>query len=202
MAVAQKLDLYKLHKSEYVTPKKPVFIDTKAAKYLTIQGKGEPGGAEFQAQVGALHGVAYTLKFASKFAGRDYRVCHLEGLWMGPKGWDISQPPPKEWRWKLLIRVPDFTTEEQVKQAIAELKKKGKAPAAPKVKLATIDEGRCVQMLHVGPYSEEVKTVEQMMAAAQDQGLKVRGPHHEIYLSDPRMVAPERLRTILRYSVA
>ena len=99
MAVAQKLDLYKLHKSEYVTPKKPVFIDTKAAKYLTIQGKGEPGGAEFQAQVGALYGVAYTLKFASKFAGRDYRVCHLEGLWMGLKGWDISQPPPKEWRW-------------------------------------------------------------------------------------------------------
>lgn len=199
--MAEKIDLYRIHKSEYATPKKPAFIETKPAKYLTIRGKGEPGGTEFQAHVGALYAMAWTIKMSSKFAGRDYRVCHLEGRWWGQKKKLDFSEPAKNWNWKLLIRVPDFIEEQHLRDAAATLKEKGKAPGAGKVKLETIDEGLCVQMLHVGPYAEETKTIEQMMAAAEQKHVKMLGPHHEIYLSDPRRVPPERLRTILRHPV-
>ena len=83
MPVTQKLDLYKEHKAEYVTPKVPVIVDIKPAKYLAVTGKGAPGGEEFQRCIGALYGAAYTIKFNKKFAGQDYKVCHLEGFWWG-----------------------------------------------------------------------------------------------------------------------
>ena len=103
-AHAEKVDLYKLHKSEYVTPKEPALVETGAAKYLTAEGTGAPGGEKFQQAVGALYQVAYTMKMARKFAGQDYKVCNLEGLW-----WGIETMEPRDsWRWKLLIRVPGF----------------------------------------------------------------------------------------------
>ena len=80
-ANAEKIDLFKLHKAEYVSPKKPVIIDVKPAKYMVVDGQGEPGGEVFQERIGALFGMAYTAKFQSKFAGQDYTVCKLEALW-------------------------------------------------------------------------------------------------------------------------
>jgi len=202
MPAAQKLDLYKLHKAEYVTPKKPELIQTKPAKYLTITGRGAPGGDAFQRSIGALYAAAYTLKMAKKFAGEDYKVTNLEGLWWGEKeNEDFSAQPPDTWNWKLLIRVPDFIVAQDLKQTIKTLKEKGKAPEASDVKLETIKEGQCAQVLHVGPYSAERETIAQMIALAQEKGFACRGPHHEIYLSDPRRVPPERLRTILRLPV-
>ena len=197
------LDLYKVHKAEYVTPKKPVLVQTKPAKYLTITGQGAPGGEAFQESVGALYSVAFTLKMAKKFAGKDYKVCHLEGLWWGDKeGEDFAAQPPETWNWKLIIRVPDFIAPKDVKETITKLKKKGKPPKTAEVKLETIDEGQCVQMLHLGPYKTEEETISQMIALAREKGLSCRGRHHEIYLSDPRRVPAERLRTILRLPVA
>ena len=202
MPAAQKLDLYKLHKAEYVTRKKPELIQTKPAKYLTITGRGAPASELFQKSVGALYAVAYTLKMAKKFAGQDYKVAGLEGLWWGEKqNEDFSAQAPDSWNWKLLIRVPDFIAAQDLKQTIKALKDKGKAPEAADVKLETIREGQCVQILHVGPYSAERETISQMVALARERGLAFRGPHHEIYLSDPRRVPPERLRTILRMPV-
>jgi hypothetical protein len=197
------LDLYKAHKAEYVTPKKPTLIQTKPAKYLTIAGQGAPGGEAFQESVGALYSVAFTLKMAKKFAGNDYKVCHLEGLWWGDKeGEDFAAQPPETWNWKLIIRVPDFIAAKDVKETIATLKEKGKPQKTADVKLETIDEGQCVQMLHLGPYKTEGETISQMIALAQEKGLSCCGRHHEIYLSDPRRVPAERLRTILRLPVA
>ena len=199
----QKLDLYKVHKAEYVTAKKPVLIQTKPAKYLAITGQGAPDGKAFQEGVGALYNVAFTLKMAKKFAGKDYKVCHLEGLWWGDKeGQDFAAQPRDAWNWKIIIRVLDFIVAKDLKEAIATLKEKGKPPAVADVKLETLDEGQCVQMLHVGSYSKEGETISQMIALAGQQGLSFRGRHHEIYLSDPRRVPPERLRTILRLPVA
>lgn len=200
MAGSKKLDLYKEHKAEYVTPKRSVLVKVKPAKYLTITGKGKPGGDLFQKHVGALYGVAFTIKMARKLAGQDYKVCHLEGLWWGDKeGLDLSAVPLDQYNWKLLVRVPDFIQKKDVVGAIKTLQAKGKGPEAAAVGLEKINEGLSVQMLHVGPYDREPETVTQMLEFARQQRLSCRGPHHEIYLSDPRRVAPTRLRTILRF---
>ena len=203
MPATPKLDLYKVHKAEYVTPKKPVLIQTKPAKYLTFTGQGAPASKAFQEGVGALYNVAFTLKMAKKFAGQDYKVCHLEGLWWGDKeGQDFAAQPRDTWNWKLIIRVPDFIVAKDLKETIATLKEKGKPPEVADVKLETLDEGQCVQMLHVGPYMKERETISQMIALGGQRGLSFRGRHHEIYLSDPRRVPQQRLRTILRLPVA
>ncbi|HEX9108433.1 MAG TPA: GyrI-like domain-containing protein, partial [Longimicrobiales bacterium] len=104
-------------------------------------------------------------------------------------------------RWTALIRTPDFVTDEDLQSAVAELKRKGKGPAVERVRLQRLEEGECVQVLHVGPYSAEPPTIEALHAFAAQQGRTLSGRHHEIYLSDPRRVPPERLKTILRQPV-
>jgi len=202
MPAAMKLDLYKEHKAEYVTSKEPAIIDVKPARYLTITGKGAPGGSEFQKCIGALYGAAFTIKMTKKFAGQDYKVCHLEGQWWGDQETgDFSALPPQSWNWRLLIRVPDFIKAADLKAATKQLKAKGKGDEVSNVKLETIKEGKSVQMLHVGPYGDEGKTISRMMEHARGQGMFFSGLHHEIYLSDPRRVPAARLRTILRHPV-
>ena len=196
----QKIDLYKLHKDEYVMPKKPVLISIEPAQYLAISGQGAPGGERFTACIGALYGVAFTIKMTRKFAGKqDYAVCKLEGQWFFEG--DLAKIPKDEWQWKLLIRTPDFVGQSDRQQAVATLLKKGKPREVEEVKLEKLNEGQCVQMLHVGPYDRESETIALMQAFAESRGLKFAGAHHEIYLSDPRRVPPERLKTILREPV-
>ena len=202
MPKADKLDLYREHKQDYAAPRQPVLLTVAPAKYLSIEGQGEPGGQLFKAHLAALYGAAFTIKMTSKFAGRDYKVMMLEGLWWLLAGHGtVSDPWPKQQNWKLLICTPDFITRKNLQQAIAALKAKGKGPEVSRVKLETLREGRCVQMLHVGPYDQERQTIEAMRAHAQANGLSFKGSHHEIYLSDPRRVVPARLRTILRQPV-
>ncbi|MDY7107699.1 MAG: GyrI-like domain-containing protein [Planctomycetota bacterium] len=202
-ANADKIDLYKLNKAEYAAPRKPKLIETKPAQYMVVEGRGAPGGEVFQARIEALYGMAYTAKFRSKFAGRDYTVCKLEGIYGigGQSAADFARLPPEEWKWKLLIRVPDFVGDEQLDEARRTLRQRGKEGDFDDVHLEEIDEGRCVQMLHVGPYEEEQRTVEAMKALAEDEGYELHMWHHEIYLSDPRRVPPDRLKTILRHPV-
>jgi hypothetical protein len=197
----EKLDLCKQFKSEYVTPKDPVFVIVGPAKYLSITGHGAPGGEHFREHISALYSVAFTLKMAEKFAGHDYKVCHLEGQWWAEDGSDFRDHQPEEWQWRLLIRVPKFITQKHVSEAIQAVMKKGKAALADQIRLEELKEGRCVQMLHIGPYAQECATVNKMQELVEAKGLHFRGPHHEIYLSDPNRVAAERLRTILRYPI-
>jgi len=192
-----KLDLYKLHKAEYAMPSKPVLVRTKPARYLAISGQGAPGGSRFTACVGALYGVAFTVKMTRKFASKqDYSVCKLEGQWFF--GGEPPGLPKDKWKWRLMIRTPDFISRENLKAAVATLLKRGKSREIEEVTLETIDEGVCVQMLHTGPYETENKSVALMQSFAEAKGLKLGVPHHEIYLSDPRRVPPEQLKTILR----
>lgn len=202
MAATAKLDLYKEHKAEYAAAKSPVLVDMAPAKYLTFTGSGAPASEGFQKAVGALYGVAYTIKMTKKFAGQDYKVCGLEGQWWGAEGGaDFWAQSPETWNWRLMIRVPDFIKASDLKEAIQALRKKGKGEEVASVKLETIKEGRCVQMLHVGPYAEEGATISRMLEFAGRSGLTCKGHHHEIYLSDPRRVPASRLRTILRHPV-
>ena len=126
----------------------------------------------------------------------------LEGLWWGPdRRAPFSVKSPKDWHWKVLIRTPVFVAAADLTRAKKALLAKGKVGEIAKVKLETIKEGRCVQMLHVGGYDKEPATIEAMLAFAEERDLAFRGVHHEIYLSDPRRTPPARLRTILRHQV-
>lgn len=189
-----KLDLYAEHRDEYVAPREPTLVDVGPARYLAISGRGKPGGPEFAEAVGALYNVSFTTKMASKAAGSDYAVSKLEGLWWKDGG-------STEWSWQLLIRVPEFITKKHLAQAVEKLLERGKEDAVTRVTLETLDEGKCVQMLHVGPYSAERPTIAKMRAFAEKNGLGFKGRHHEIYLSDPRRVDAGKLRTILRQPV-
>jgi hypothetical protein len=202
MVTPKKYDIYKECAADYITPKTPFFVEIKRAAYLAIQGRGEPGGKLFTASIGALYNVAFTVKMTRKFAGRDYTVSKLEGLWWvdNPKRLFMDEPP-SAWNWKLMIRTPDFITEKETAAAIEKLLAKGKPREVANVSLEEITEGRCVQMLHLGPYDKERPTIAAMEAYAEENGMKFHGLHHEIYLSDPRRVAPAKLRTILRHPV-
>lgn len=196
----EKLDPYREHHAEYAATKHPTLVTIAPAHYLTIDGMGEPGGEIFQERLAVLYGVAFTMKMARKRAGQDYAVCKLEGLWVIPESADWKERRG-EWRWKLMIRTPDFVNREDLRGAVETLKRKGKDVGSGEVKLERIDEGACVQALHVGPYTTEERTLGEMKAVVDDAGLAMVGPHHEIYLSDPRRVDPEKVRTILRYPV-
>ena len=200
MSLTKKIDLYKLHKDQYAAPKNPQLVEIPQARYLAITGRGEPGGKEFSSKIGALYGMAYTIKMTRKFAGmQDYSVCKLEcQLWLDGDSTDFSNTPREQWNWKFLIRTPDFIEEDDLESAVKKLLEKGKEPEVKQVKLESISEGLCVQALHVGPYDRECETIEKMMTFAGEQGFEFHGTHHEIYLSDPRRISPERLKTILR----
>jgi hypothetical protein len=201
--VKTKLDLYKKFAADYATPRQPALVKPGAAQYLSIEGRGEPGGTQFIHRLGCLYNVAFTIKMTNKFAGRDYAVCKLEGLWWGrkPDGISFLNEPRSSWRWALLIRTPDFIGKDDLAQAIEVLRKREKPKEVADVKLRPLDEGQSVQMLHVGPYDQESKSLELMEKFVDAQQLEPHGVHHEIYLSDPRRVAAERLRTILRMPV-
>lgn len=187
----KKLDLYAQFKSEYVTPKGPVLLKVSPARYLSISGTGEPGGAEFEKKIGALYNVAFTIKMAKKAAGQDYAVAKLECLW----------PNNDRSLWVLAIRTPDFIGATELRAAVKVLLAKGKDAEVGEVEILKLKEGQCVQVLHVGPYDKVGETIEKLLSFAKAQGLAFRDALHEIYLSDPRRVSPTKLRTIIRHPV-
>ncbi|UWZ82963.1 GyrI-like domain-containing protein [Occallatibacter riparius] len=191
-----KLDLYEAHKKEYAASAKPTLVEIRPAVYLTITGQGAPGSPAFTDAIGALYGVAFTVKMTRKFAGKeDYSVCKLEALW---PDWGTAAEP----NWQLLIRTPEFVTPGDLRDAVRTLAKRGKGDHADRVRLHAISEGLCVQAMHIGPYENESKTIDAMRAFAEKQGMRISGPHHEIYLSDPRRCDPSKLKTILREPVS
>ena len=202
-AATTKLDLYAKHKNEYVaSAQKPGMVRVGPARYLGVPGKTPPNSEEFHRAIGALYNVAFTLKMARKSAGQDYTVTKLEGLWSLDSANADPASPSTVWNWELVIRVPPFITEREVRTTVATLVAKGKGDDVRKVRLVEVNEGECVQMLHVGPYTAEQPTLAKMKEFAELAGRKFSGRHHEIYLSDPRRVKPEKLKTILRQPVA
>jgi len=197
-----KIDLYKQHKAEYAATRKPALVRIGKAQYLSIEGQGAPGSELFTASIGALYGVAFTVKMTRKFSGRqDYAVCKLEAQWWCDGRQDFTAAPQRDWQWMMLIRTPDFIIQKDVESAVAVLLKRGKEKDVERVRLESLSEGNCVQMLHVGPYDKEHETIGLMKTFAASKGLSFQGRHHEIYLSDPRRVAPAKLKTILRMPV-
>jgi hypothetical protein len=197
-----KLDLRKELKAYYTAKRKPSIIDVPSGMFLTILGKGDPNADEYQQAMQALYGMSYTLKFDQKAQGRDYTVMHLEGLWWIEDGvFDLNKPAPREqWRWKSMIRQPDFVTKEMADKIIPDVREK-RGPKVEEVKLETFHESLSAQVLHVGPYSEEGPTIKLLHDFIRELGYRERGDHHEIYLGDPRRSKPENLKTILRHPI-
>ncbi|RLI15477.1 MAG: hypothetical protein DRO43_00945 [Candidatus Hecatellales archaeon] len=198
-----KLDLSKEYKSYYTAKTTPEIVDIGEGKFLTVEGKGAPGGDEFQAKVGALYSLAYGVKMLMKKEGRDFTVAKLEGLWWVDSDRPYIEVPREEWRWKLLIRQPEFVTSEIVKKARQEVMKKKKMELVNEVKFEKMKEGKCVQILHIGPYSAEPESLAKMRKLMEDENLAENGRHHEIYLvmAYPRKAPEEKLKTILRQPV-
>jgi len=203
-----KLDLTKTQKPYYTAPSVPQRITAPVAKFLSISGKGDPNGEAFAAATQALYTCAYSVKAIYKQQQQDFTVCKLEGLWwVDETRWKVDghhsalQVPREEWQWQLLIRMPEFVSAENAQQAIQTAMVKKQLPLLKDVTFISYEEGDCIQVMHTGPYSAEPATLQLMEDFMAKHQLKWNGKHHEIYLSDPRRVAPEKMKTILRQPV-
>lgn len=184
------------------TAKTPQLVDVPQLPFLMVDGEGDPNQEPFQQAVGALYSAAYTLKFAvRKVRGLDYPVMPLEGLWWVAEGAPFSFTERTGWRWTAMILLPDTVESDEATEAIAAAAKKKPNPALTRVRRELFAEGRAAQIMHLGPYADEPPTIEHLHTWIGEQGLRLRGKHHEIYLSDPARTTPERMKTILRQPV-
>ena len=207
--IMKTLDLRKKYKDLYQPSAKRIsVVDVPDFLFVMIDGKMEKGKSPgespaFQEAMQALYGAAYTLKFISKLRKTnaiDYPVMALEGLWwVEGGGFDIAKPD--NWRWRAMMMLPDHITPEMFAEAVGKIRGKRPSPSVEKLRLARFREGLCIQTMHIGPYSAEPATLGRMDAFAAENGYTLHGLHHEIYLSDPRRTAPEKLKTVLRHPV-
>lgn len=178
-------------------------VEVPEQQFLAINGTGNPNTAVVYADaVAALYAVAYTLKFASKKNDRDFVVSPLEGLWWADDPGAFTIGAKDSWHWTMLLALPSWIDGFAIDAARRAALLKKKSPAIDTVEHRTLQEGRCAQTLHLGPYDEEAAALAALHGPyfARHQ-LEFAGPHHEIYLSDPRRVAPAKLKTVLRQPV-
>jgi hypothetical protein len=199
------IDLRRQRSELYSATRVPAFVDVPDLPYLMIDGHGDPNTAPaYAAAVQALYSVAYTIRFGLKRRPDpvDAPVMPLEGLWWTPDMATFSTDDKSAWDWTLLIAVPEPVTAGVVDDARAAAARKHPGAPVGAVRLERFAEGRCAQVLHVGPYRDEGPTVAALHAFIAESGYALAGKHHEIYLGDPRRSAPEKLRTIVRQPVA
>ncbi len=178
-------------------------VDVPPMNFLMIDGHGDPNTAqEYQDAVEALYGVAYKLKFMSKKEkGMDYIVPPMEGLWWVENMEEFTTESKSAWDWTMMIMQPEWITQEMFEEALKQVEKKKNPPALPKLRLEVYHEGLAVQIMHIGPYDAEAPTIARMHTFIDENDYEPTGKHHEIYLGDPRKVAPEKLKTVLRQPV-
>lgn len=203
--MAEKYEWKKAEKSYYNPVKVPQLVDIPAFKFFTLAGKGNPNDAFFAEYIQCLFSLSYTLKMQwKKESGFDYAVYPLEGVWslQTPTNQNDGVLDKDNLLFNLMIRQPDFVTEEYAADIIEKVKAKKPHPLLEDVKFETITDGLCVQMLHIGSYDSEPVSFAEMNTFALDNNLlRTSLVHREIYLSDARKVQPEKLKTILRFQV-
>jgi hypothetical protein len=199
-----KIDLKKELKHLYQPSTKDfAIVEVPPMNFLMIDGQGDPNTAqEYRESIEALYAMSYTLKFmAKKELGTDYTVMALEGLWWADDIQDFITMNKDAWKWTSMIMQPDLITQEMVDRAAAEVRKKKNPPALSKMRFERFDEGKSVQIMHIGPYSEEGPTIARMHNFIRENGYTENGKHHEIYLSDPRRTDPGKWRTVIRHPI-
>jgi hypothetical protein len=195
----KELDSYQAKHNEFR------IVDAPKLQYLMVDGHGDPNASQdFQAAIVALYPIAYKLKFASKLElGKDYVVMPLEGLWWADDMSAFTTARDKsEWDFTLMIMQPDWITEDMFRKAVAKVAEKSPPAWLDKIRIETLIEGKSMQVLHIGSFDSEADVLAKMhQEFIPSNNLKLAGKHHEIYLSDFRKTAPEKLRTILRQPV-
>lgn len=200
----EKLDLKRRYRDLFHPPMRDfVDIDVPTMTFVKVDGAGDPNTASaYRVAVEWLYGVSYAMKFAAKNGlGRDYVVPPLEALWWSDDPGAFVRREKDQWRWTVMIMVPDFVTPDLFEVAVAvTLAKRSDRPSS--LRFEPYVEGRALQILHIGSYDDEGPVLRRLHDEVMPQrGLTFAGPHHEIYLSDPRKTAPARLKTVLRQPV-
>jgi hypothetical protein len=205
-----KLDFKKLNKDQYSpSPKAVSLITVPQYNFLKIDGKGDPNGPEFQEAVQALYSISYTLKFWSKGHSvpngwQEFSVAPLEALWWvaGNDQKTMNMNVDRSlWRWTAMLRQPDFIDLQLVSAARTEVETKKQSPSLSRVRFESFEEGIAVQILHIGPYADELPNILKITNYMNEHGFESNGLHHEIYLGDPRRTSPDKLKTVLRHPV-
>lgn len=201
--MTDKLDFKKRDRAYYTgKPGRWDRLTLPQMTFLAIEGQGDPDGPGYVAALSALYPLAYTIKFDRKAKGADFTVPPLEALWWADDPAAFTTGDRAAWRWRAMIRMPDDVTDADIAAARTAARAKGNSCPFDAVTHTKRTEGDCLQTLHLGPYSDEAPVLAQLHDEIMpDAGLTFAGPHHEIYLSDPRKSAPEKLRTILRQPV-
>jgi hypothetical protein len=192
-------------KTLYQPPADPVLVEVPSFEFVMIDGSGDPAtSSDYQSTIGALYAVSYPVAISLKRAGRlDAKVRPLEGLWWAAD-LGVFEPASADrasWRWTMMIRQPDDVPGDLYDAAIAKMARKLGPRIADRVRIERFEEGLCAQLMHRGPYADEGPNITRLHDFAAAQGLRLRGQHHEIYLSDPRRCAPHKMRTVLRNPV-
>lgn len=192
----------------YKAKAKPAIVDIPEMLFVMVDGEGAPeNNPAFQDAMAILFGVVYTIKFWDKQHAipADYakfKLTPLEALWWQKDGKAFtSSSRPDDWKWTVMIRLPEFVTPKFFKEVIKELTAKKKSDIYKRARLEKFKEGDCVQVMYIGPYDHEEADIREMHAFALEAGYKLSGKHHELYFSDPRRTAPEKLKTIIRQPV-
>lgn len=204
-------DFKKEYKEFYMPKNKPEIVDVPEMNFIAVRGKGNPNDedGDYKASIGLLYGIAYTIKMSKKGSHKiegyfDYVVPPLEGFWWQENTDGIDYARKEDFCWISVIRLPDFVTKKDFQWAMEEAERKKKQDFS-KVEFMTIKEGLCVQCMHIGAFDDEPATVALMDKFCLDNGyvndFTDKRLHHEIYLSDARRVAPERLKTVIRHPV-
>ena len=205
MASATKID-YKRELGELYAPgKEPAIVEVPELNFLMIDGHGDPNSAPaYSEAIEALYTLSYTAKFALKRspAGLDFTVMPLEGLWWTPDMASFSTAEKSAWDWTVMIMQPEQVSEEVFEQALQSARSKKQLAAFDRLRLESFAEGLSAQVMFIGPYAEEGPAIARLHAFIAEQGYELAGKHHEIYLSDPRRCAPEKLKTIIRQPMA
>jgi len=200
--MATKIDLRKERKYLYNPSSKQIaIVDVPEMNFLMIDGAGDPNtSVAYRNAVEALFAVSYTLKFMVKKGEQavDYAVMPLEGLWWVEDMTQFSMHDKDAWKWTSMIMQPEYVTAELFQEALRQVRKKKDLPALSGMRFESFHEGHAAQILYFGPYSDEGPSIERIHRFILEQGRRLRGRHHEIYLSDPRRTAPAKLKTVIR----
>jgi hypothetical protein len=198
-----KIDFKKTQKSLYLpSPKTLQLVDVPEMNFAMFDGKGPPGNVAYATALSWLYPVSYGIKFKSKLElGKDYVVPPLEGLWWADDYAAYTADRRDEWQWTMMIRVPDWIEQDMFTQSVE--KAAGKLGTPPEtLRFQSFNEGQSVQIMHIGPYADEGPTIAKIHNEfLPENNLVENGEHHEIYIGDPRKIAPEKLRTVLRQPV-
>lgn len=200
----EKIDWKKTYKDLYFPPSEPVVVDVPSMNFLMIDGHGDPNKEKsYQEAVEALFSISYTLKFAiKKEYGIDYSVFPSEGLWWVEDMTQFTTVDKSDWDWTMMIAQPETVNLEWVERARSEVSKKRKdLNAARQVRFEPYREGLSIQLMHIGPYSAEGPNVARIHSYIHENGYEISGKHHEIYLSNVRRSAPEKLKTVIRQPI-